>query len=162
MPTTQDLNGERLVALTHEHWIKFVAPCVIASLLTIIALLLYLLAGTTSHHYMWLSHITLLAGTALLLFTHHWFFMTCLGDSLDSIIVTNRRLVRMQYTLLFQEDILEISFEKMKTVDARKQGILQNLLHYGTLFFETKLATIPLVPHPNRLARIIQDAMRQA
>ena len=160
MPISSSLeHGERLQQMCDEHWIKYVGTVIVAALLFAIAALLVLLAGLSAHHYMWLSHLTFMAGLLLLLFTHHWFFMVLLSESLDRIIVTNRRLLRVHYRLIFQEDILEISFDRMKTVDAQKRGLLQNLLHYGTLVFESKLATITLVPHPNRVAHAIQKAM---
>lgn len=153
--------GEHVVKVTDEHWIKYVVPVTISLFLFVIALLLFMLAGITAHHYAFLSAGTFIAALFLFLVTLHWFFMVLLSESLDKIIITNKRLMRVQYRLIFHEDILEISFEKMKTVDARKHGILQNLLHYGTLYFETKLAAVPLIPHPNRIARIIQEAMQK-
>lgn len=153
-------SGEHLVVITDEHWIKFVGPVLLFVLLLGVSLLLFYFAGLSAHHTMWLSHGTLLIAMFVFLMTHHWFFMVLLSEAMDRIIVTNRRLFRMKYRLLFTEDILEISFEKMKTVDATKTGILQNLLRYGTLSFETKLASISLIPHPNKLAQIIQKAMR--
>lgn len=152
-------HGERLVAVAHGHWIRFVGPCLLASALLGISALLYVLAGISAHHYMWLSHVTLLAGMLIFTFTVHWFFMFLLGNALDCILITNKRLLWMQYSPLFREDILEISFEKMKTVDVRKVGLLQNLLRYGTLYFETKLASVPYVAHPNNVAKIIQETM---
>lgn len=161
MTSSPTEHGEHVVKVTDEHWIKLVVPILISLFLFGIALLLFLLAGITAHHYMWLSHTSFFAGLLLFLITLHWFFMMLLSESLDKIIITNQRLLRVQYRLIFHEDILEISFEKMKTVDARKEGLLQNLLHYGTLYFETKLAAVPLVPHPNRIAKIIQEAMQR-
>lgn len=155
-------HGEHMVEVTDEHWIKYVGPVLIAIVLLGISLLLFVLAGISAHHTMWLSHTSFVSAMLLFLFTHHWFFMILLSESLDRILVTNRRLLRIRYRLFFQEDILEISFEKMKTVDAKKQGILQNLLGYGTLYFETKLASVPLVRHPNRIANTIQKAMQKA
>lgn len=154
-------HGERLVLVTDEHWIKYLPPVAVAVMLFGISLLLLVLAGMSAHHYMWLSHLTFIAGMTLLLITYHWFFMVLLSEELDRIIVTNRRLLRIQYRLIFREDILEVSFEKMKTVDAVKSGIIQNVLHYGSLVFETKLARVPLVPHPNRVAHVIQEAMAE-
>jgi hypothetical protein len=153
--------GERLLKVTDEHWIKYVAPTVVAVFLLAIALLLFMLAGVAAHHYMWLSHGTYVAALVLFWITLHWFFMVLLSESLDKIIITNRRLMRVQYHMILDEDILEVSFEKMKTVDAKKHGILQNLFHYGTLYFETKLASVQLVPHPNRIAKLIQEAMQR-
>lgn len=156
-PSTE--RGERLVTITEEHWIRFVAPVLLAAMLLLISLLLFALAGLSAHHYMWLSHVTFVAGMLLFVFTLHWFFMILLGDALDCIIITDKRLLRMQFRPLFHDEVFEISFEKMKTVDARKVGFLQNVLRYGTLYFETKLASVPYVRHPNRVAKIIQETM---
>jgi hypothetical protein len=153
--------GEHVVGVYDEHWVKYVAPVCISIFLFVNSFLLFMLAGMTVYHYTWIFYVAFTTALLLFLLTLHWFFMFLLSESLDKIIVTNRRLLRVQYRLIFHEDILEVSFEKMKTVDARKHGILQNLLHYGTLYFETKLAAVSLVPHPNRIARIIQEAMRE-
>ena len=161
MSAGQSEGGEKLVMITDEHWVKYVMPSLIAALLFGISMLLLLLAGLAAHHYMWLSHASFIAGMLLFLLTLHWFFMVLLSETLDQIIITNRRLLRMKCRLLFGEDILEISFDKMKTVDASKTGIFQNLLRYGTLYFESKLASIALVPHPNKVAAVIQEAMHE-
>ncbi len=162
MSDTPPNSGEHLVLITDEHWIKYVSPGIVALLLLCISLLLFYFAGLSAHHSMWISHSTFFTGMLLFLFTFHWFFMVLLSEAVDCIIVTNRRLIRLRFRLIFHEDILEVSFEKMKTVDAVKHGILQNILRYGSLVFESKLATIPLVPHPNRVAGIIQKAMRES
>lgn len=152
-------HGERLVKVVDEHWIKLVLPVTVCILVLSASILLFILAGISAHHYMWLSHITLIAATLLFFVAHHGFFMILLSETLDRIIITNKRLIRLKYRLIIQEDNLEISFEKMKTVDAIKKGLLQNILHYGTLMFETKLATVQYVPHPNDVAKTIQEAM---
>jgi hypothetical protein len=152
-------NGERVMSVVGEHWIKYVFPVTMYLLLLSISILLLILAGTATHHYVWLSHTTYFAGLLLFLLTHHWFFMVLLSESLDRILITNRRLIRLQYRLIFHEDVLEVSFEKMKTVAAKKEGILENILNYGSLLFENNKATVSLVPHPNRIAQRIQHAM---
>lgn len=159
MATSTPSAGEHVMMVTDQHWVKYVIPVTVAVFLFITVLLLFLLAGISAHHYEWLSVITYIIALILFLFTTHWFFIVLLSEALDRIIITNKRLIRTQYSLLFREDILEISFEKMKTVDAQKKGILQNIFHYGTLVFESKLASIPLVPHPNRVAKTIQAIM---
>lgn len=154
--------NERLIKVSGEHWIKYVLPVAMAICLFSIAVFLLFLAGLSAIHEMWVSHASFITGMALLLFTHHWFFMTLLGEALDGIIITNKRLIRTKCRLIFHEDFLEVSFEKMKTVDSEKRGILQNLFHYGTLMFENNKATIRLVPRPNHIAHLIQEAMSQA
>ena len=153
-------HSERILLVTNEHWVKFVAPTVVAVFLLAISILLFLLAGMSSHHYMWLSHATYLSALLLFLLTMHWYFMILLSESLDRIIVTNKRLMRTQYRLIFHEDTLEINFDIMRSVEANKEGLIQNLLHYGTLSFENDKAFVRLVPRPNHVARAIRDAMR--
>ncbi|MBI2636352.1 hypothetical protein HYW84_03445 [Candidatus Peregrinibacteria bacterium] len=151
--------GERLVHVCDEHWIKYIAPASVSLFLFAVSALLFALAGISAHHYMLLSHATFISALLLFLLTFHWLFVVLLSEALDRIIITNKRLLLIQYRLIFHEDILEISFDKMKTVEARKHGFIQNLFHYGTLIFETNKASVRLVPHPNRVARIIQEAM---
>ncbi len=160
MNSTSNEHGEHVVKVTDEHWVKYIVPVLISLCLFAIAVLLFVLAGITARHSLWLSHTAYVTALLLLVVTHHWFFMVLLSESLDKIIITNRRLMRVQYRMIFHEDILEVSFDKMKTVDAQKHGFFPNLLHYGTLYFETKLAAVALVPHPNRIAKIIQEAMQ--
>ena len=159
MTTTHTDTGEHLLHVTDEHWVKYIVPATVTFFLVCISVLLFLLAGYTAHHYVWLTNISFIAALLLFLLTFHWFFLVILSEAMDRIIVTNKRLLRIQYRMIFHEDILEISFDKMKTVEAKKRGLFQNLLHYGTLIFEVNKASIHLVPHPNQLARIIQDAM---
>lgn len=160
MASTPSANGERIIMVQGEHWLKYVAPTALYLLLAGTAVLLFMLAELSVHHYMWLSHVTFIAGLTLFLFVHHWYFIVLLSEELDGVIVTNRRLLHIRYRMLFHEDITEVSIEKMKSVEAMKSGFLQNLLGYGTLTFEGTKARVTLVPHPNRVAHTIQDAVQ--
>lgn len=154
-------NGERLVMVTDEHWVKYVLPVTVSALILIVTLLLFGLAGLSAYHFAWVSAVTFVAATFLLHLSVHWLFMILLSEAIDRIILTNKRLLRVQYRLIFHDDVLEVAFNKMRVVDARKSGFIQNLLHYGSLVFEGTLS-IPLVRHPNRMARTIEEIMLAA
>lgn len=158
-PSPRD--GERLVQVTDEHWVKYLLPVTVSVLIFAVTLLLFVLAGVTAYHYAWISALTFVAGTLLLHLTVHWIFMVLLSEAIDRIIITNKRLLRVQYRLIFHDDVLEVSFAKMRVVEAEKSGFLQNLLHYGTIVFESTLS-IPLVPHPNRVARTIEETILES
>ncbi|MBI3332355.1 hypothetical protein HYZ99_05380 [Candidatus Peregrinibacteria bacterium] len=151
-------SDERLVRVMKEHWMKYVPSVIIYILLTGISVLLFFFAGMGVHHYMWLSHSTFLIALTLLCVSHHWFFWTLLNEDLGLIIITDRRVIFMEIRLLSQDHIYEISFEKMRMVHARKQGLFQNIFRYGTVWSEGGL-NIPLVPHPNSVVRDIERAM---
>lgn len=152
-------SGEKLIRIVSEHWIKYVFPIFIAIALLSVSFLLFVLAGLTAHHYVWLSHVSFIAALLLFLITHHWFFLMLLGESTTHIIVTNHRVMRLRERVFFREERLEVSFDKMKTVEASKHGLLQTILRYGNLQFEGEKSIIPLVPHPSSVARDIEQAM---
>lgn len=151
-------SGERLIHVINEHWIKYVFPVFVYTTLIGISLLLFVLAGISAHHYMWVSHLTFIAALSLVLLTHHWFFLRLLGDAIDCIVITNQRSIYFETRLLLHDSMRENSFDKMRTVEAYKEGLLQNIFHYGTLKFQGGI-DIPLVPHPHRMAKEIEQAM---
>lgn len=149
---------ERLVRVVQEHWMKYMLPLTVYVLLMAISILLFFFAGLSVHHYMWLSHVTFFVALMLMLVSHHWFFAVLLSENLGAIIITDHRVIHVEIKLFVEERMHEFSFEKMKFVQAKKEGILQNLLRYGTIVFE-KGGPIPLVPHPNGVARDIERLM---
>ncbi len=158
MTDLQNSKGEHVVWITKEHWIKYVRPCFIYALLMGISFLLFSLAQAGNANQVALSYVFFFCAIALILFTHHWFFWLLLGEMQARIIVTNKRVISIHERLFLRDDMIEIAFEKMKTVEAHKTSFVQNLLRYGTLQFETG-AKITLVPHPNDAAKKIQQAM---
>ncbi len=149
--------NERLLFLTDEHWIKYVFPSIVYAIITVagIALLSSFFATSAESG---ISMVTFPAGLILLTSVHHWFFWFLMAESNVDIIVTDKRVVYIHAGLLFAEDTIEISFEKLKAMQVHKTTILQSILNYGTLDFEGK-AQIAHVPHPGTIARKIQQAM---
>ncbi len=158
MSKPQESTGETLIVAINDHWIKFVVPVCIYMLLAGISVVLFLLAGATAYHYAWFTSGVYLVALLLFLVTHHWFFAMLLSEANERILVTDKRVIHRQMRLFVYDDINEFSFDKMKTVEARKKGFLQNVLQYGSLVFE-KSFEIKLVPHPDRVARQIEQAM---
>lgn len=151
--------GEYVIRIVNEHWIKFIYPSFIYAMVTGGSILLFLFAYSSLDTSMWLSHILFIVALILILLTHHWFFMRLLSEAADCIIITDKRLIQLNIRLLFHDALVEIAFDKMKTVEAWKDGLLQNILNYGTLHFEGTKALVKLVPHPSSVARDIEQAM---
>lgn len=158
MAATESIDGEKLIVCIHDHWIKYVMPSVVYLLLTVTSVLIFWFAGISAHHYIWLTNVAYIAALLLFLAAHHWFFAMLLSESNEHIVITDKRVIHMQTRLLFYEDMNEFAFEKMKTVEARKEGFLQNVLRYGSLVFE-KSFIVRQIPHPNRVARDVEQAM---
>lgn len=158
MASQPSTNGERLITIRSQHWIKYVLPAFVYIVLIAMSILLFVLAGRTAHHSMWLSHLAFVAALILFLGTHHWFFLVLLSESSAHIIVTSHRVIMMQERILLHEEMTEYAFDKMKTVSSHKNGLLQTILRYGSLRFESG-PDVRYVPHPNRVARDIEQAM---
>lgn len=158
MTPPTSIKGEKLIRIIGQHWIKYIFPVFVYLVLLSVSMLLFILAGTTAHHSMALSHLSFIVALILFLTTHHWFFLFLLCESAAHIIITNRRIVWMHDRLFLDEQMVEYAFDKMKTVGSHKHGILQTILRYGTLQFESG-ADIPLIPHPNSIAKDIEQAM---
>jgi len=151
-------SNEKLIGIVSQHWIKYLFPVFLYVILLSVSILLFVLAGITAHHTMWLSHTAFIIALLLFLFTHHWFFIMLLCESSSHIVITDHRVVWLHDRLFIDEHMMEYAYEKMKTVEASKHGLLQTILRYGSLKFEGGTG-IPLVPHPNRVIKDIEQAM---
>ncbi len=150
--------AERVVRVTGQHWFRYVTPAFVYAVVTAMSIVLFFVAGFTAYHIPGASYVVYIVALIVFLFTHHWFFLTILGESHAKIIVTSRRVIWMHVRLFAGEEMREYAFDKMKTVEARTHGILQTIFRYGTLEFESGPG-IPLVPHPATVAKDIEQAM---
>lgn len=151
-------SNETLIRMTQEHWIKYVLPAFVYIVLTAMSLGLFFFSGWTAYHSEATALIAYLLALFLFFFAHHWFFMRLLGESMTHIVVTNYRVIRIHERFFSSERMTEYAFEKMKTVEAHKKGLLQTILRYGSIRFESG-SDVKLVPHPNSIAKDIEQAM---
>lgn len=155
---TAHLDGEKLILILHEHWVKYVRLILVYILLLVSSVVLFYFAGVSAYHVEWLSQGLLLFAVFLFLFNHHWFFMSVLSQAENHILITSRRVIWIRNRLFIDEEMLEYAFDKMKFVESKKTTILQYIFQYGTLEFESG-KPIPYVPHPNSVVRDIEQAM---
>ena len=150
------------------HWIKYCLPTIIYLILTIAAVsIIALLAinlntGNTAAAagFVW----TVVGFTVV----QHWYFEKLLSDSMDEIIITNKRIIYINDHLFFSDDMIEFTIQKIVGIRAKKNGILQNVLRYGSLHLDTggtdmahESAQIALIPHPNAVVREITRLRQQ-
>lgn len=151
-------SNESLLLISPEHWIKYVFPCFLYIVLMGGAALILYGAIVSAPSSFAVSAMLFLVGLVILFVTQHWFFWFLLAESQAHIIVTNKRVISIRESLLWREEMVEVSFEKMKTVESYKQNFLQYVLNYGALQFESATA-IRHVPHPGTMAKQIEQAM---
>lgn len=150
--------GERLLQIINEHWIKYLVPAFIYIMMNAAAVLLFIFAVGLPNEGNFLAYASVVIGCILLFVAHHWFFAFLLGEAIDCIVITNKRSIVFETKLLVHDDIVENNLEKVRSVEAYRDGLLQNILMYGSLRFQGG-TTINLVPHPHRVAKVIEQAM---
>ncbi len=156
---SHQLDKERLVSVIHEHWMVYAKPLIICVLLFIVSAVFFTIAVMNASQDQLFRLIFSTFGFLLLLLTLHGFFLILLSESVSQVVITTKRVVRFHDILLYHKEMMEITFDKMKTVEAKKHGILQSLLNYGTLHFEGDKALVHYVPHPDSVVRDIEQAM---
>ena len=158
-------DGEELMSTFSTHWIKYVPPVSLYSMLVAGSLLLISGSVTVRTTAPLLFAGGFLSGLMILSLAHHWFFHRVLSEGMMDIIITNKRFIFLEDRLWFEDDMRELAMERIRAVEAHKHGIIQNLFRYGDLWFDTGGSdagedhVIPLVPHPHYKAKIITDML---
>jgi membrane protein YdbS with pleckstrin-like domain len=81
---------------------------------------------------------------------------------LDSWIVTDKRIIYIEQVSLFSRKITTLRMERVQDVTDEAHGVLETLLHFGTLRIQTAGASgdftiIQGIPHPDKIRNIILD-----
>jgi hypothetical protein len=89
-----------------------------------------------------------------------------LSESMEDVIITNRRFIYLESNLWSMDEMQEISLGEIKGVEAQRRGLLQNIFRYGRMSFDTggtdmNARTFNLIPHPDRKARLITNLLRE-
>ncbi len=143
------IDGEEAVLLIHEHWMRFLP----AVFLILLSWVLYVLCGilafaATQNHA--LSLWIVLIGHVVLLLFHHTAFNRYLSVSTRQYLLTNRRILGSEQHLWVSDDTLDIPLYRIRSVEAKEQGIFQHVLRFGTLILNRgELPGLHHIPHPD-------------
>ena len=155
-------HNEETILVFSTHWIKYLLPAFIYSLLMLVSFFLFFIAGATAYEQQGLAIFSFCFGSLLMVIVHHWFFHKLLSEAMIDIIVTTKRVIYLKNNLLFDDDMREFSMDRLIAVEAQKHGLWQNLFRYGNVRFDTGGSTstdrsniIHLVPHPHRITKEI-------
>jgi len=124
-------------------------------------------AGMAASSSALLSKILLFLGLILTYLSLHWYFHKLLSEAMEDIVITTKRIIWIKEALFTVDEMRQIPLGNIQGVEARKHGILQTVLGYGTLWLDTGGTTtadanaqIDQVPHPNRVAGEINKLLR--
>jgi hypothetical protein len=94
-------------------------------------------------------------GTGILI---HWFFMNFLEYFMNTVIITNNRLVVVRKTLFTHDDIESVYMREIQDIQKQQIGIFKNLLDFGELLINVgvpDLTILKMVPNPDYHFRLL-------
>lgn len=148
---------EKIVLKVHRHWFFLLTHAVL--LLAVLALPVIAYKVLVTHDILVAGSITVPVGWALFslwtLFGWTMYFKFWTLYWLDIWVVTNKRLIDIDYRRLFDRDIAIMDLDKIQDVTVRVTGVLGNLLKFGSVAVQTagesREFVIDQIAHPEAL-----------
>lgn len=159
--------SEELIMAISTHWIKYVMPTVIFIIIMSSSITFFILASVIARQSAFIAILVLFTGMILMYLVLHWYFHKLLSEAMEDIIITTKRVIWIREALFQIDEMRQIPLKNIQGVETQKHGIVQTILHYGSLWFDTggtittdENAIMTLVPHPNNVAKEINAIIR--
>lgn len=158
--------NERIVRVFSTHWVKYIQPVSIFAVVMISSITVVSSAYFMKETLPTFAVGFCIAGIMFISLAHHWFFHRLLSEAMEDVIITTKRIIWLKESLYQTDDMRQIPLENIQGVEAKKSGFSQTVLRYGTVWFDTggtittdENATLTRVPHPNQVARDINQLL---
>lgn len=161
------LEGEELYDAAATHWMKYVRPGFVMATMLGSASLLFLLPAMLVDEVEVGAYLPFFTSLTALTVTAHWGFQRLLDESLAYIVITSRRVILLTSSPLWNDVIREYHMQRIRAVEGKKEGFVQNIFAYGTLNIDTeggdfqKAEAMHFIPNPSDKAQIIIAAIEQ-
>lgn len=160
--------NEVVHCFTRKHWIMLLPHFIgFAIFVLAVAGFLILISENMVSSVMEIFTYRVLALIALvgLTFYLHKFFTILFNYYLQVFIVTNFRIIQLDYTLYFTHNRDSIDIREIQDIVNNQKGIFQTLLNYGSITITLSSAhatkVIPYLPNPEYFFRKINKTKRE-
>ena len=126
------LPGETTVLVSRKHWITLAMPLFLIIVVALIPLAAYSFIALTTY-----SRLYWFLSSAFWLFLWNLFFFNLMIYSLNTLVVTNRRVIETRQLGFFKYSASEFQKDKIQDVSVKITGILASLLNFGNLEIQT-------------------------
>ncbi|MDA1209388.1 MAG: PH domain-containing protein [bacterium] len=153
------MDPERLIVCASTHWMKYVINALKNHFLVFLGIVLLFAANLAVQQSV--AIITCVSGALLALYAHHNFFHKLLSESMFDIFITTERIIYFDDSLIISNNEHEIPSHRIAGIEVSQEGVIQNMLNYGTLWIDTGGSTadfkrsIPYVSNPEELSEKI-------
>ena len=154
---------EKIIKIVRRHWFVVAIDALVFLILAIVPLFII----TTILNTLTKGGGTLLYGPLIAFFYVVWLQFTwntlavtwTTNYYLDVVLITNRRLLKIEQLGLFARDVAEMRLEKIQDIRVDVLGLFSSLLNFGDLKVQTageeEQFVIYNVPNPNEIKNII-------
>lgn len=159
------LPGEKTILLIRKHWLNLAVPLLLALILAFLPFIIYLLINSLKW-YGFISSFYWFLVTVYFLVLWNLAFYNIMIYFLNTIIVTNKRLVENRQEGFFRHTINELELTRIQDISVKVFGPLAEFLDFGNIEIQTagteaKFAFSQL-PHPRTIKNTIMSLKREA
>lgn len=152
------LPEEKTILLTRKHWFVLFCPLVVILILALVPFIIYYFINSFS----WYNNISsvywFLVITFLLILWHLAFYNLMLY-ALNTLIITNKRIIENKQLGFFKHAVNELELDKVQDVSIKIFGILPEFLRFGNVEIQSAGAipkfSFNQFPHPEKIKKII-------
>lgn len=123
--------NEEVIASLQNHWISLLKPFLLLSFSWLVFFLLFTSADFLRTTSTLISSIILIIDFFILIVSHHFFFLFLLEYLISSMVVTNQRLIEINFFPFVRDDVSYIEIKEIHEIEKKKHGIFKNILNYG-------------------------------
>lgn len=109
----------------------------------------------------WRFTLYVMGVSIFFLFSFLFCFQTFIDYWLDVFVVTDKRVLDIEQSGLFNRTVSELRMYRIQDVTAEIKGFWRTIFDYGTIFIQTaaekKRFEFSNIPHPNRIAKMILE-----
>ncbi|PIR53219.1 hypothetical protein COU76_02260 [Candidatus Peregrinibacteria bacterium CG10_big_fil_rev_8_21_14_0_10_49_10] len=143
-------SGEIFQFQFHQHWIRLLGPivrlCVSTMAVFGVGYSIFVLAPIEDPftHYLVLNVLTF-----LFVFAQFDFMLRFYRYLLSMVVITDKKIHRIKKTLILTDEHISVDLWMMQDIQKSQNGILQNLLRFGTITLEVQetIMSLHFVPH---------------
>ena len=150
--------GETTLLATRRHWIVLLNAGIIFLLLALLPFLIYAFLSTNAWFPL-ISKLFWFLTTVYFLIIWNLIFYSIMIYSLNTIVVTNKRVMDNQQKGLFQYALNELEREKIQDITVKINGMFASFLNYGDIEIQSAGTQnkfyFKKLPDPQKIKEII-------
>ncbi len=162
------LPDEEFITVARKHWIVFLGHAIGVIVATIVLSTLVILGGQFLPQELYtaigsdnITAFTILILSIVLLFSFMIVSVIFTNYYLDSLILTNRRLIDCEQKQLFFRDVATIPISNIVDMKAETHGIIQTFFDFGSLSVQTAAEVEEVIIHGLSRPYEVKDAIVQ-